>query len=855
MIPIRLKIAGFLSYRDPVEVDFTSFELACISGMNGAGKSSLLDAITWSLFGQARKRDEAVVNANSDLAEVSLTFAYEENIYRVQRILPRGKSTVLEFQILDGELPDGDWRPLSERTLRETQARIERILHLDYDTFINASFFLQGKADQFTQQRPADRKRILSSVLGLETWETYREHTADRRKTREGDLKTIDGRLEEINAELAEENIRTARLSELEKQLEKLAATRKSQETLLNQTRQMKTLLAEQRKRVDELAGQLEKIRQNRGSLRARLAAREAEYGAQAALLERAAEVESAYQAWEAARADLEKWETTAAQFREAEKQRQPHLDAINAERARLAQERETLLAQKTTLDSRRAEIDALKTQLEAAEKALAEAEADVARRAELDEKLRSQRENLVALDGENKRLKLEMDEIKTRIGQISEIEGAACPLCGQPLSDEHRQSTLEQLNQQGKDMGDRWRANKTQMETLTKEVDELTSHLGTFTQAEDERVARAGQVSSLTEKLEAATQAAAAWERQGAKRLAEVEKLLEKEAYAPEARAALAKIDSKLAALGYDAAAHDATRRAEGQGRAAESEFRKLEAARAALAPLEREVGELRIQIETLQAELAKQEDTYAEAAASLAQSEAQAPDLESAERAFYDLQEQENRLGLEVGGARQLVAVLDSRRSQKKQYVAQREHISREIGRHKTLERAFGKDGVPALLIEQALPQIEEKANELLERLSNGAMSVRFVTQAEYKDKKREDLKETLDIQISDGAGTRDYEMFSGGEAFRVNFAIRLALSEVLARRTGARLQTLVIDEGFGSQDVQGRQRLIEAINLVKDDFAKVLVITHLEELKEAFPNRIEVEKTERGSSVRVL
>ena len=131
---------------------------------------------------------------------------------------------------------------------------------------------------------------------------------------------------------------------------------------------------------------------------------------------------------------------------------------------------------------------------------------------------------------------------------------------------------------------------------------------------------------------------------------------------------------------------------------------------------------------------------------------------------------------------------------------------------------------------------------------------MSIRFVTQAEYKDKKRGDLKETLDIQISDGAGLRDYEMYSGGEAFRVNFAVRLALSEVLAQRKGARLQTLVIDEGFGSQDARGRQRLIEAINLVKPDFAKILVITHLDELKDAFPTRIEVEKTAEGSSLRV-
>jgi exonuclease SbcC len=86
-------------------------------------------------------------------------------------------------------------------------------------------------------------------------------------------------------------------------------------------------------------------------------------------------------------------------------------------------------------------------------------------------------------------------------------------------------------------------------------------------------------------------------------------------------------------------------------------------------------------------------------------------------------------------------------------------------------------------------------------------------------------------------------------------VNFAIRLALSELLAQRAGARLQTLVVDEGFGSQDAMGRQHLIEAINLVKQDFARVLVITHIEELKDAFPNRIEVEKTADGSVIKVV
>jgi exonuclease SbcC len=106
--------------------------------------------------------------------------------------------------------------------------------------------------------------------------------------------------------------------------------------------------------------------------------------------------------------------------------------------------------------------------------------------------------------------------------------------------------------------------------------------------------------------------------------------------------------------------------------------------------------------------------------------------------------------------------------------------------------------------VLIEQALPQIEEKANNILDRLSGGGMSVRFLTQAAYKDKNREDLRETLDILISDGSGTRDYELFSGGEAFRVNFAIRWHCLRAGAA-AGAPAH-VGIDEGFAARMPHG-------------------------------------------------
>ena len=223
-----------------------------------------------------------------------------------------------------------------------------------------------------------------------------------------------------------------------------------------------------------------------------------------------------------------------------------------------------------------------------------------------------------------------------------------------------------------------------------------------------------------------------------------------------------------------------------------------QLENARAALQPLERELADLRAQQETLKAEAQALQSEFERNRDHLQAQERDLPSVDQAENLLRDLRERENRLRNQVGGAlQQLVNVLETQKERREQFMLRTTDLSLQITRLKSLERAFSKDGVPALLIEQALPEIEAQANNILDRISGGGMSVRFETQSPYKDTKREDKKETLDIIISDAAGSREYELFSGGEAFRVNFAIRMALSRVLAQRAGARLQTLVIDE----------------------------------------------------------
>jgi exonuclease SbcC len=852
MIPTHLYISGFLSYYDPADLDFTSFELACISGANGAGKSSLLDAITWALFGQARRRDDAIINSRAKAAEVILDFEYESSKYRIQRTKPRDKATVLEFFI---HQPDETWKPLTEHSLRETEARIVQTLRMDYETFTNASFFLQGRADQFAQQRPGDRKRILSSILGLEVWESYRDQAAQQRKQLENDLTGVDGMLAEINEELAQEKERKARLKQLEEELERLAKLRQTQEVSLENMRRLAALLAEQKRMAGVLLNQYRAARQRLDDRAAMLAARQEERAQFQQEITAAQEVEGAYRRWQADRETLERWEQVAANFRQYDVQRAAPLMTIEAERSRLETELRNLMEQQRQVADLEKAVPGYAVQHDAGLLTVSDLRARLEQAPVLQAELIVCQQDQAEARADNLRLREEMKELKERIDRLKEATGASCPVCGQPLEPYDREKMIGDLEALGRAKGDQFRANQAVLQQCEQRRTEVENELKSLQKTEGELRGQQRVVDQLNDRLNQMAAVFDDWKAGGAKKLEETRQALDSENYALAARADLEKIDTALKELGYDAAAHDAARAAEQTGRASEEKLRQLETARAALGPLEREIAGLEKQLAADEADAAAQEEAYRQAEERCAADEATLPDLNQAEAELFAVQEQENRLRMQVGGAVQAVEVLKSLRKRHAEYGSRRQELASKIAQLKMLERAFSKDGVPALLIEQALPDIEAQANQILDRLTDGGMSVKFATQKDFKDKNREDKKETLDILISDAAGTREYELFSGGEAFRVNFAIRLAMSRVLAQRAGARLQTLVIDEGFGSQDSEGRQRLVEAINLVQRDFARILVITHLEELKDAFPARIEVEKTPHGSQVKVI
>lgn len=849
----KIKLQGFLSYRNAT-LDLAGVNIACISGMNGAGKSSILDAITWGLFGQARRKDDSIINQACDMTSVTLEFEYEGVLYQIQRSKKKDRPVTLEVRFQSA----GKWKPITEATIRETEGKIQSILKLDYETFVNASFFLQGRADQFAQQKPGDRKRILLNILGLDSWEGYRDITVSRRRKLENDTASLTGRKQEILAELEEEPIRVRRLSEVQQTAEALTLSRTAQERLYEQLKASWDTIEQTRSRAAALVNEVNALRNRAEQSGGVLGEREKEASRFQSVLERGAEIEVNYGSLLATREKIASMDASSGEFHRLQVARSTAIGELNNAKTLLEQDVIRLESREATIRSLVEKNNGLQQLRSGKLEILSPISAEVETIAKLEEEIERLRTANADARAENPRLKSEMESLRDRIESVKSLgheDTCDCPFCSQPMTADARQKLVEDLTAQGKALADKYRANEKLVANTGAMLAKLQGDLSGLRGKENTARSLSREIAVIDAQIEGNAATIEEWNRTGAVDLVDKRQALKSGAFGEAARAQITKIDEELRGTGYDLAAHELLRNEEMRLRQSEEDKRSFDTASAALAPLLREIEVLRQQMIADETEANEKSATYDRLVGQMAEFNDKATNLEETKRQLEQAKAKESQARQDVGAAQQRVDVLQTLKEKLTEVDEQKDDIARQMSQLGVLEKAFSKDGIPALLIEQALPEIETEANRILSELTGGSMSVSFSTQKEFKDKKRDDLKETLDIVIDTNGDTREYETLSGGEAFRVNFAIRLALSGFLARRAGAKLQMLVIDEGFGSQDESGRQRLIEAINAVADKFEKILVVTHIESLKDAFPTRIEVSKTENGSTISIV
>jgi len=853
MIPVKLKLRNFMCYRDNVPVlSFEGIHATGICGDNGSGKSALIDAMTWALWGKTRaKSDDALVYAGETDMEVEFEFTLGEQLYRIIRKHTRPKKrglsgkTILEFQIA----ANGGFRPLSGDTQRQTQQKIIDVLRMDYDTFINSAFLRQGHADEFTIKRPVERKQVLAEILGLSFYDELEARAREMVRQQEMEKVRLGGDIEDIINELQHKPAYEVELERAQEVLAQLDNKLSGQEARLNEVRRDKEALAAKQSQLAQLESHITGVEKAVGRWAEQIQQHQARLGEYESLLAQRDAIEAAYR-----------------QLAEAKKQagsldqKLRLVTGLNQRKHKLemsiTRAGEVLLQDHAVVQSRILELEKGYQQLPRLKADLQQAQ--LRNLAELEEALRAKVQagrELQAkahyLESSQAQLALGIQEAEEKLHLLATESGVTCPLCETELGADGRERIESKyiLDKDGK--ADLLKSAQAELAQVKSELASLESEVRQQDkELTQQRAAAQGQVSVLHRDIAEAEKAGRqlAEYRSG---LVDIEQKLARKDFAAGEQAALRAVEAELAGIDYDPARHEQSLRRLNELEQYEAPQRKLEEADRSIAQEKDALSRAEAAHQELVQALGIDNQSRAAMQAELSRLPWLVSDLAEIETAYQALVSRRKQAGEDLWRAQAKLehcAELEAKQNTVAKALsraAQQEQIYRD------LSEAFGKRGIPALLIEMALPEIEAEANRLLGRMTANRMHVKIETQRESK---KGDLLETLDINIADELGTRSYEMFSGGEAFRINFAIRIALSKLLVRRAGAPLPTLIIDEGFGTQDSSGVERLKEAINSIQDDFEKILVITHIEELKEAFPARIDVIKTVAGSTLEV-
>ena len=855
MIPIKLSMRNFMCYRDNVPpLSFDGIHTACICGDNGNGKSALIDAMTWALWGKTRaKSDDDLIHQGQTEMEVEFDFAVGGQPYRIIRkhSKPRRRrgsgQTILEFQIATGN----GFRSITGNSVTQTQQKIIDILHMDYSTFVNSAFLRQGHADEFTIKRPSERKEVLADILELSFYDRLEEHAKNLAKEQEIEKAQLESAIEDISDELTHKPVYEDELEQSQNELSRVDTVVKEQESRLNRLRQereslenRKLQLAQLEEHITKTERELERWNDQVNQHLSRLKEYE-ELIAQRSVIE---EGYGRYTEAKKSNDELDQKFRLVSRLNERKHQLEMAITQAGQELLKdhaIAQNRITELeAISQKLPQLRNELQQMQVEWHQ----LTEAEETLRRKRQSSQELRAQ---VHYLETSKSRLEKEIAEIEEKLDLLSTQIDAKCPLCETELGTEERRRIETKYAAERDSKSNSLKSNQAELARKKIELEALESEISQLEASLNQDKASAQSKASILSKGVTEAQEASNKLREEREKLAETEQHLAKKDFAITEQEALHEVGNELAKLGYDSQQHEQVRHRLTELEQFEAAKRKLEEAdrlinqeKEAASRAEQAAQELRHGLEVdnqkrrdLTTELSLLPQLVSDLAQAEAEHQALATRLKQAQEMVWSVKAKLQRL-----------SELEIKKKEKEKLLGQ---SAKQENIYRDLAQAFGKRGIQALLIEMALPEIEIEANKLLGRMTDNRMQVKIETQ---RPTKAGNLLETLDINISDELGTRNYEMFSGGEAFRINFAIRIALSKLLARRAGAPLPTLVIDEGFGTQDSVGLEKIKEGINSIEDDFEKILVITHIEELKDAFPARIEVIKTAGGSTLEV-
>ncbi len=794
---IYLHLKNYRKFED-VRIEFEN-GITGIIGANGAGKSSIVEAIEWALYGSVGKsgRGDKKENIKRVGAEerdgcfVEFGFELRGEKYTVKRwIKGKGNTPGAELFLADAGhlIADGT---------RDVTEKMEALLGFGVKPFEVSVFAKQSELAALSDMVGSQRKELILRLLGIERI----DEAIDAAGKDERDLEYERERLHmELTDPATGRKYVDIRREELEAAQMEMEAARSEMEVISRRKKELeKEISAVERsiESVEEKRKKYEELRIRMGALEAGIASSVRDMERMKTEME---EIEKKRGRLDALRRDAEE----EASVREA-------LDNMSREFDRYRE----LDSLEREADYRRRELERTEAEIEELRKTCTDTaalrrdiEETTGKKDEAEMGLEELRGSLHRLLAEEERLSGEIRAVSDEKREIEELgEESECPTCHRPLKD-HYPALLKELT-------DRMDELRSRAGDVRAEVEELRGKLNSEKRRKE---ALDKKLSVLMGKMESAERNARLLKERSSARDSLVEKIKD--------------IETRMAAVGLVNYDENEMKRLKKEARRFEKSVREyhiIEGQMKRLPQIEKRFRE---------AETAAERDKnilegLRKEMAELNYNEAEYRELAKRNRELNsELREIEKRSGIEEGRLNMAVS--------------RKEDIVGSIENLRDKERRKGELDERAIYISKVREVMADFKKSLMQRIRPtlsrfSSTLLREITEGKYPVI---DFGENYEISVLDGNEFYPINRFSGGEKDLINLCIRLAISRAVSHFSGAsEMNTIILDEVFGSQDADRKRNILKTLNALQKDFSQIVVISHMDDVKESVNSVIRV------------
>ena len=799
MIIKNLRLKNYRRFKN-IDIELPE-NIIGITGNNGVGKTTIVEAIGWCLYGNRIKRtDKQDIRSQfcetSDECAVELIFNCNENEYRISRRL-RGKTANVEAAIYlnANEEPEA----VQERGVNEY---VEKLLNLDYRSFFVSVFAKQKDLAALSTLQPEERRKSIARLINIEAIDRARIQLRSDRKSKQDVSAGIE-------SSLKDEKYLKEQKKQLKLELDSVTQSKKEFADQLKQFQEKHTQSKEEFEKLNKLRDEYQQVQariEKWTSLLDASAKRKKKHNEQVELIKQAKQ-------------ELDKLKPQLKDYKKIQVEK----DKLDKASSRFYQQ-QAMLDEKNRLALRINREHFNVTKLSEELKGFEGIDSKIVDQTDRVNQLEKQRElfrkELSKTEGLLANITIKGKELKSKKRNIEELgQESPCPVCTRPLKDQydsvvsHFEEELTELRQKYAEFDQNKNKVETEIQSVEQQLKEAGETRDGILQAQQQFKEREKQLKKTQET-----------HREFEENLKDLKKKI-----------------GELGKIEYD----------EKQHKEVKKKYKRLTEIREKVLKYEENVKRLPDE----EKELAQIENSLKELQSEIKNETKQLDKLNYDEQKYIvvkkdvdDLQRQVSLIKDEIHKTEQKIIAIQK----------DKERATDELKTHKKMQQQITeiKDEIVYLdaldqhfgIFRQELsgrirPLIANRASELLNLTTQGRYSIM-------------ELDEDYNIFLYDQTTKFPMARFSGGEQDLANLCLRIAISQVVAERSGqSQINFIVLDEIFGSQDEQRKELILSALQHLSTQFRQIFIITHVEGIKDSLPVIISVEEQSELESKAIL